>query len=164
MDKSAVTNYIEEKMVAQEYVVKISEIGASIGVDIVNDRLNLVSLMDRPRQDLQEYMLTTLSWIEYTSRHKAVISAKLKTQKTALEKRRNTLIAEYMKEKNFARGSKGEAEIHAASNDEVQTLDNKLSKYEAYLQYLQDLIKQLEMLHYTCKEMTKDETKTAGKY
>lgn len=160
---ASATKYLDS-LVAPEYVISREDIAESLSIDIVDDKLQFSEILVRSRQELQEYLLTSVSWIEFLSRRKAVLTSLTKQKKHQCDKTKALKMNEFMKEKNYARGSKSEAESHVLVDEEVSTMEQKIVNYEAYVQYLSDLIKQLEMFHYVCKDMAKEEAKTLMKY
>lgn len=162
-EKSEVTQYIES-LVAPEYVISINDIAASFEVDIENDKLQYKELMNRTKEELQDYILLSLSWMERVSRVKTATGALKDSKDLERHNKKYKLIYAEMERNNFARGAKSDAEIKVEADDEQLALKKKIAHYSQYISYLSDLLKQLEMLHYTCKDLLRESSKAQNLY
>lgn len=145
-----------ENLVNKNYIINIEEIAEDLSIELVNDRLNFETLADAPKPTLQSTMLATIAWSEYIATRKAVISAKLSSFKISMQKNMAEKKINYMKSKENARGSKTEAEMYVDGLNDFQNDKIKISNYESYISYMDSLSRQLDMIHYACKELLKD--------
>lgn len=154
MDKSLIRKHLEH--IHELFTVDINELAEALGVEVEGDRLALEELVDAPKVALQRVMMTAISYSEYVSSRKAMISAKLSEFKIDLNQKIASKKISYIKEKSGARGSKSEAEMYVESIADFNESLAKLSNYEAYITYLESLSKQLDMVHYAAKEILRD--------
>lgn len=133
------------------YRLPIDELSKSLMVDVRDDRFSFEDLSVLSHPELQEVMLKCVSWIEFINTRISAINAALNDAKTELIKKESEETYKFLQEKNFARGSKSEAQLHLDSNQEILELRKKISNYEVYNDFLKGWVKVLENIHYASK-------------
>lgn len=141
------------KLVHSRYHVSMEDIAEALGIRFQDDRLHLEDLTHQSLDQLHAAALTCISFIEFVSTRKATVEAVKGREEANHGKTRSEKRLEYMREHEFKRGSKGEAEVVAEADPEVLAHAEKVAAYDAYARYLYNVIKCLELIHYSCKSL-----------
>lgn len=145
-----------EELVHPSYVVSIHEIAEDLGVQVIRDRLNYESLVDMAKDELKRVYVSVLAWNEYVSARRTVVNAVMKQNEAKNKSAVDRAKLKYITERQGARGSKSEADVHVSASGDFVEPEIKLANYDSYVQYLASLIKQLESLHNAIKDLLRD--------
>lgn len=150
-----------ESLVDKTYLVSITDIAKSIKVEVVDDRIQLDQLNSYTINELQEIMMTALSWQEYIETRRSIIEHVVNEQTQKVNKLEADAKLDYMNDQNFARGSKATADLYVEGLQELVDIRKKLSNYKIYGEYLKGLSKLMESIHYSCKHLVSAGVKNA---
>lgn len=142
-----------ETLVDKTYLVSITDIARSLKVEVKDDRIQLDQLTSYTLNELQEIMLTALSWQEYIETRKSIIDHVVNEQTQKVNKIEADAKLDYMNDQKFARGSKATADLYVEGIQEIIEVRKKISSYKVYGEYLKSLAKLMESIHYSCKHL-----------
>lgn len=149
---TAIRQYLNS-LVDKAYVVDIEEMAKSLNLSIENDKLQIEDINVFSPYELGELMLKCLSWKEYVNTRRIII----KSLVNAKEQEYSKMVAEakmaFMESVEFARGSKGLADLHVEGRKDLLELRKKISNYEVYAEYLYSLEELLNSVHYAVKTL-----------
>lgn len=150
-----------ESLVDKTYLVSVAEIAKSLKVEVIDDRIQLDQLNSYTINELQEIMMTALSWQEYIETRRSIIEHVVNDQSQKVNKMEADAKLEYLNDQNFARGSKATADLYVEGLVEIVEVRKKLSNYKIYGEYLKSLSKLMESIHYSCKHLVTAGVKNA---
>lgn len=151
-----------ESLVDKTYLVSIKDIAKSLKVEVIDDRIQLDQLNSYTISELQEIMLTALSWQEYIETRRSIIEHVVNDQNQKVNKLEADAKLDYMTDQKFARGSKTTADLYVEGIQEIMEIRKKLSGYKVYGEYLKNLSKIMESIHYSAKHLIASGAKNAS--
>jgi hypothetical protein len=131
--------------------------------DIIDDKrllnqdgsVNVVRLTEYSNEELEKFLLYTISWLEIIGFKKAALKsvflkkeAEYDAEKAELFIKKKSSLEKKITVKEL------ESEVEADSN--LLEKKKKLIEYESYLEYLDNLQNVIELLHYTVKTIIND--------
>lgn len=138
--------------ISRDYQVDIEALVKSAGLNITDSgKIILEDVADLPPQSLLEIMSNLIGAMEFIESKRALVLSVVKQRAVDLSALEAKKRLAYLEEKQFARGSRTDAETVVSQDDEVIALRKKIAAYEAYAQYLKSMYDLLSMAHYTAK-------------
>jgi len=152
MEKDKKVRNLLQKDIDPTYRVDFEELALDAGFTITDDgRILFEDIADLPPTQLLHIMAKTVVIIEYIDSRRSLVIALAKQQNIEADAREAKVKLEYQKERKFERGSKSDADLVAKQDKELVQLRKKIASYEAFAQYLKNLIDVFTMSHYMAK-------------
>lgn len=138
--------------ISPDYQVDIEELVKSAGLNVTPDgKILLEDVADLPPETLLDIMSRIIGAMEYIESKRALVLSVVKQKAVDLSALEAQKRLNFLEKKQFARGSRTDAENAVSQDEEVRELRKKIAKYEAYAQYLKSMYDLLSMAHYTAK-------------
>lgn len=150
--KDSTVRELLQKDIDPMYRVDFEDLAVDVGFAITNDgRILFEDIADLPPAQLLSIMAKTAVIIEHIDSRRSLVVAIAKQQSIEADAREARLKLKYQEERKFERGSKSEAELFSKQDEGLVRLRKKIASYEAFAQYLKNLIDVFTMSHYMAK-------------
>jgi hypothetical protein len=137
------------------YKISLADLVEDKGLLNQDGSVNVVRLIEYSNEELEKFLLYTISWLEIIGFKKAALKSVFLKKEAEYDTERAEL---FLKKKSSLEKKATVKELESEVEADQTLLDKKkkLIEYESYLEYLDNLQNVIELLHYTVKTIIND--------